>query len=76
MADIKPGNTFKSAELELGKQVNIGTSRMVKFQIKTSGGTVISGIIPANEYLEVTNGGDIKSADISIYDIPKGPHEV
>ena len=37
---------------------------------------MIEGIIPANEYLSITNGGDITGAEMNIYDIPEGPSEV
>lgn len=76
MDHLNPGDKSKIISLEKGKKFNLGFNRLVKFEITTSGGTIISGFIPANEYLEVTNGGDITSADISIYDAPKGPQEV
>ena len=72
----KAKQSWKSASLEVGKTVNIGVNRVINFKITTSGGTVIEGIIPANEYLSITNGGDITGAEMNIYDIPEGPSEV
>lgn len=76
MEGLNPGERMKSEKLEVGKKVSIGTNRLVSFRIETSGGTIISGLIPANEYLEITNGGDVINAEISINDITKGPREV
>lgn len=57
--------------LEKGKTLKLGLNRVVDFKIVTAGGTVIEGKIPANEYLSITNGGDIQSADITINDLPR-----
>lgn len=74
--EMKPKETINAGNLEQGKLVRLGSNRAVNFRVETQGGTVIEGIIPANEYLEVTNGGDIKSFDIKVYDSPSGPKPI
>lgn len=64
------------ATLEKGQTLNFGINRAVEFEMKTAGGTIIKGIIPANAYLVVTNGGDIESFNINVYDSQTGPHEL
>lgn len=76
MDSLFPGDKSQLVSMEIGKKYNLGFNRLVRFEITTSGGSIISGFIPANEYLEVTNGGDITSADINSHDIQKGPQEV
>jgi hypothetical protein len=71
--DIKPKSTQSVAELEVGKPMRFGANRAVNFKIVTAGGSVIEGVIPANEYLNVVSGGDIQSYDILIFDQVKGP---
>jgi hypothetical protein len=71
-----PRETIKSVTLEKGKSVKIGINRAVNFRIETVGGTVIEGVIPSSEYLTITSGGDLKSCDVNIYDMPSGPEIV
>lgn len=76
MNSIEPSNNWNPIPLEIGKKVRLGTNRPVNFQIKTVGGSTIEGVIPANEYLIIINGGDLMSADLTIEDILKGPQEI
>jgi len=59
--------------LRVGEKTDLGFNRPVKYTITTTGGTVIKGIVPANERLLVTNGGDIASFDIDIHEISNTP---
>lgn len=70
MQELKKGrNEF--GKLEKGKPFSIGLNRLVDFKIITTGGTIIEGKIPANEYLKVTSGGDLSAFEIVINDLPK-----
>ncbi len=64
------------ATLEKGQTLKFGINRVVEFEMKTAGGTIIKGIIPANEYLVVTSGGDIEHFNINVYDSQTGPREL
>ncbi|MEI9768501.1 hypothetical protein [Enterobacter asburiae] len=64
------------ATLEKGQTLKFGINRAVEFEMKTAGGTTIKGIIPANEYLVVTSGGDIEQFNINVYDSQTGPREL
>ncbi|CAB5555258.1 Uncharacterised protein [Citrobacter werkmanii] len=64
------------ATLEKGRTLKFGINKAVEFEIKTAGGTVIKGTIPASEYLVVTNGGDITDFNINLYESKSGPREL
>lgn len=68
--------TIPVATLEKGQTLNFGFNRAVEFELKTAGGTTIKGNIPANEYLVVTNGGDIEHFNINVYDSKSGPQKI
>ena len=62
---IKPGET-SSFNLERGKETLINFNKPVKFAIKTKGGSVIKGIIPANEGLRILPMDDLHDIIINI----------
>ncbi|CAH3786513.1 hypothetical protein ACSITO_000321 [Enterobacter hormaechei] len=67
---------IEAVRLDVGKTVDIRFNKAVEIVIKTTGGTVIKGVIPANERFVVTNGGDIESFDVNIYDTKSGPQKI
>lgn len=70
---IPPKQSFNVADIEIGKTASIGINRLVNFKITTAGGTIIEGVIPLNEYLTITNGGDLTDVKLMLFDQPKGP---
>ncbi|ENA0807226.1 hypothetical protein ACN3ZE_002168 [Providencia rettgeri] len=57
--------------LNVGVKNVINLNKPARYTMTTAGGTTISGVIPANGNVEVTNGGDITSFNIYIDDIDK-----
>ena len=62
MDDIQKG------ELIPGQKNSLRVNKPVRFEIKTVGGTTISGIITPNNPLDVTPGDDIMSYNVYIED--------
>lgn len=67
MSEI-PSDESRKYELTPGEKNTLSMNRPVRFEIKTVGGTIISGIITPNNPLEVTPGDDIASYNIYIQD--------
>ncbi|HIE0659304.1 TPA: hypothetical protein ACXJEZ_001796 [Providencia rettgeri] len=52
--------------LQVGVTNILKMSQLARYTMTTTGGTVITGVIPANGQIEVKNGGDIASFDVYV----------
>ncbi|MBS0916394.1 MULTISPECIES: hypothetical protein [Providencia] len=59
--------------LEEGRKKTISFNRVVDFELRTKGGTLIRGTLPANEAIHITNGGDIIDFRFITDDIDSSP---
>ncbi|WP_265494889.1 hypothetical protein [Providencia heimbachae] len=59
--------------LDEGIKKTISFNRVVEFELRTKGGTLIRGTIPANESIHITNGGDIEDFRFITDDIDNSP---
>lgn len=67
MNNIQKGESQK-CELIPGQKNSLRVNKPVRFEIKTVGGTTISGTIIPNNPLDVTPGDDIVSYNVYIED--------
>jgi hypothetical protein len=76
MDGIIPPGERTSFDLEPGKLNRVQTNSPARFEILTTGGTLIAGIVVPNAPLEITAApGDISSINIYVLD-RDGLHEV
>lgn len=59
--------------LEEGRKKTITFNRVVDYELRTEGGTVIKGTLPANEAIHITNGGDITDFRFITHEIENSP---
>ena len=68
MTDISKTGETRSFKLKKGVDNKLSINKAVKFIIRTTGGSVIKGVITANNPLIVNPGDDITEYNVEIDD--------
>lgn len=77
MTDMNADKTLKGCQsipvvLEKGKPLRLHCNRAVPFEIVLVDGSIIKGINPAGENLEITSNGAVSTVNVINDEIPMG----